>query len=354
MLLQFLIGLILVSTLAAAVRRAAVGHDMNFHLVALWLIGTLLLAIGLVAFIRQDSFTDFFGVSTSAAVAVSSSVLLITITFSLSKLQGSTEQFALEAVIAGAAHNAQHWPSDRHARSKDDVLVVIPAFNEDQTIREVIVDLLDLDFRCLVVNDGSFDSTGEVAEQAGAWVIDLPINMGIGAALRVGWIVADQLGYGFAIQCDADGQHDPKQISILLNHAIDHEVDLLIGSRFADEAVEKEYETSLFRRVAMKTLARRATNASGVRMTDSTSGFRCIRQPLLHEFALRYPVQYMESYESLIAASEAGWSIGEVSVTMNARKGGAPSHGALKSLVFLVRVLTVQAIGASAKVRSKR
>lgn len=354
MLIQFVIGLLLVSALAASVRRAAVSHDMNFHLVALWLIGTLLLTAALVAFIWQDTFVDLFGISTSAAGVVASSVLLITITFSLSKLLGSTEHLALEAAIAIAAHESQHWPSDRRARSDEDVLVVIPAFNEAQTICEVISDLLDLDFRCLVVNDGSSDTTSEMAKRAGAWVIDLPRNLGIGAALRVGWIAADQLGYGFAIQCDADGQHDPKQIPILLDHAINHEIDLLIGSRFAEETGHNDYEASLFRRVAMKALARRASNVSGVRMTDATSGFRCIRQPLLHEFALHYPVQYMESYESLIAASEAGWNVDEVCVTMSARKGGAPSHGAIKSVIFLIRVIAIQAIGASAKVRLKR
>lgn len=353
MLIQFAIGVLLVAALATSVRRSAITHDMNFQLVTLWLLGTLLLTVGLGAFLRQDLFVDTFRVSVSAAATVVSSVLLISVTFSLSKLQGSSEQLAREAAISIAAHGAQHWEVDRHARSTDDVLIVIPAFNEEQTIRDVIVELIELDFRCLVVNDGSLDGTSEIAERAGAWVVDLPTNMGIGAALRVGWKIADQLGYHYAIQCDADGQHDPKQISVLLDRAISHDVDLLIGSRFAEDASRRTYETSAARRIAMRVLARRATKVSGVQMTDSTSGFRCISQPLLHEFALRYPVQYMESYESLIAAAESGWNVQEVAVTMAARKGGVASHGKIRSLIFLVRVVTIQALGASAVVRTK-
>ncbi|TML17536.1 MAG: glycosyltransferase family 2 protein, partial [Actinobacteria bacterium] len=114
-----------------------------------------------------------------------------------------------------------------------DVLVVIPAFNEAQSVGPVVVKVSSLGYPALVVDDGSIDRTAEVAEQAGAVVLRLPVNLGVGGALRCGFRYAVTHGYRIVVQCDADGQHDPAQIARLLDAMYTHGADLVIGSRFA-------------------------------------------------------------------------------------------------------------------------
>ena len=350
MLLQFVIGLALVALLGLSVRRAAIRHDMSFQLVMLWFAGVGLLAFGLLALVRQDFLIETLGISTSAAATVAIGVLLTAITFRLSKAQGSAERMARETAMVVSLQGTNTWGTEFEPRSADDALIVIPAFNEETTIAGVVAQLSALDLRCVVVNDGSADRTSEVARKAGARVVDLPVNLGIGAALRVGWKVADSLGYSAAVQCDADGQHDPTQIPGLIDTALKLNAHLLIGSRFTNGMRDGNYETSLIRRTAMRLLASHASRVTQVKITDATSGFRCIRQPLLHEFARSYPVQYMESYESLVLAGKAGWNVAEVPSQMNERLGGTPSHGPLKSALFMLRVLMLRLIGSQTQI----
>lgn len=345
-----MVGLALVVLLGASVLRAANQHEMSVQLVVVWLTGVAMLAFGLLVLVRQDALINSFGISTSAAATVASGVFLIGITFRLSKAQGTTERLAREAAMAVALHGVSNWRSDLGPRTPDEALVVIPAFNEEATICRVVSQLNELDLRSVVIDDGSTDRTSQVAQDAGAFVVELPVNLGIGAALRAGWRVADLLGYNAAVQCDADGQHDPHQIPDLVRNAHKLRAELLIGSRFTTSMTDGSYETSLARRSAMRLLASQATRKSGVRITDATSGFRCIRQPLLHEFARSYPVQYLESYESLILASRAGWTIAEVPARMSERMGGTPSHGPVKSALFMLRVLMVRIVGSRTKI----
>lgn len=350
MAFQFVIGLALVVLLGASVRRAALRHDMSFQLVMLWFAGVALLALGLLVLVRQDTLINTFRISTSAAATVAVGVLLIAITFRLSKAQGAAERLARETAMAVALHGASNWSTELSPRSSEEALIVIPAFNEEMTIAQIITRLNELDLRSVVINDGSTDRTSDVARRAGAHVIDLPANLGIGAALQVGWRAADLLGYHAAVQCDADGQHDPEQIPDLVRDAHRLGAHLLLGSRFTSGMKDGDYETSLVRRSAMRLLASHATRVAEVRFTDATSGFRCIRQPLLREFAQSYPIHYMESYESLVLASKAGWTVAEVPARMRERLGGTPSHGPVKSALFMLRVLLVRLIGSQTRI----
>ncbi|MCK5329289.1 MAG: glycosyltransferase family 2 protein, partial [Candidatus Latescibacteria bacterium] len=113
-------------------------------------------------------------------------------------------------------------------------LIIIPAYNEAASIREVILGLkasvphADV----LVINDGSRDNTSEIARKEGAMVLDLPFNMGIGAAVQTGFLFAEQRGYDAAVQVDGDGQHDPADVPALLKELFETEVNVVIGSRY--------------------------------------------------------------------------------------------------------------------------
>ena len=221
----------------------------------------------------------------------------------------------------------------------DGVLVVIPARNEAATVGDVVKKALAAGYSALVIDDGSTDGTGQMAEDAGASVVRLPLNLGVGAALRCGFRFAVENGFRVAVQCDADGQHDPAEIEGLLQMMDDEHAHLVIGSRFDGSTTARILRT---RHLAMRVLAWAATRAAGRRINDSTSGFRAIGSPLLEEFARSYPAQYLgDTFEVLVASARAGYRVVGAPTTIHERQGGAPSAGTLSSLVFLIRAFLV-------------
>jgi glycosyltransferase involved in cell wall biosynthesis len=228
-----------------------------------------------------------------------------------------------------------HQPFAREAHS--DVLVVIPAFNEEANVAFVIGEVRHEGYDTLVVDDGSTDRTGDVAELAGAVVLRLPVNLGVGGALRCAFRFAVSNGYRTVVQCDADGQHDPSEIARLLLTMVDSRADLVIGSRFT---AGRPHDVGLGRRIAMERLARVASRETGTRITDATSGFRAIGGPLLGLFAANYPTEYLsDTVEALARAGRGGHRVQEISVRMRPRFSGVSSAGTVSSMWYVVRVM---------------
>ena len=220
----------------------------------------------------------------------------------------------------------------------NDVLVVIPAFNEEQSVGRVVTAVRELGYPALVVDDGSLDRTADSAGAAGATVLRLPVNLGVGGALRCGFRYAVTHGYRVVVQCDADGQHEPAQISTLLDAMTEHDAQLVVGSRFA--AGTGTYPMSRARRLVMRWLARMASRRTGVTITDATSGFRAIGDNLLGAFASTYPTEYLgDTIESLARAGRAGYRVVEVPVEMRAREEGISTASSISSSWYLLRVV---------------
>lgn len=218
------------------------------------------------------------------------------------------------------------------------VLLLVPALNEERTVASVVRTARDAGYDVCVIDDGSTDATQERAVAAGANVLRMPVNIGVGGALRCGFRWALGHGYDTVVQVDADGQHDPHQVHMLLGALRKSGADMVIGSRFVDGA--GEYDVSWARRFAMRTLSRRAARSTGVRVHDPTSGFRAIRRPLLDRFAANYPVEYLgDTVEALIEAGRSGARVVEEPITMSARQHGSGSAGRLASLWYTLRVL---------------
>ena len=216
------------------------------------------------------------------------------------------------------------------------VLVVIPAFNEEASVGHVVSAVAAAGFRPLVVSDGSSDGTVAAAVSAGAIVIDLPVNLGVGGALRAGFRYAVRSSYKTVVQCDADGQHPAEEIRLLLDALDSHGADMVVGSRFAGR---RSYRVSLGRRLAMRALGAFAARATGSSISDATSGFRAIRSPLLDAFAESYPSEYLgDTVEALVMAGRAGYRVVEVPVAMSTRAHGSPSAGTMAAVWFTVRV----------------
>ena len=221
-------------------------------------------------------------------------------------------------------------------REYGDTLVVIPALNEELSVSAVIRDvhIFIPGATCLVVDDGSKDSTYQVAKKAGGLVAKLPYNLGVGAAMRLGFNYALEHDFKSVIQVDADGQHDPRQAHLLLD-ALDP-CDVVIGARFAGQG---DYQAKGPRKWAMNFLATTLSKTSGVKLTDTTSGFRASGENAIRFFAKNYPSEYLgDTVESLVLASRAGLKIQQIPVTMRERKYGEPSHSPLKAALYLARV----------------
>ncbi|MFI6293276.1 glycosyltransferase family 2 protein [Nonomuraea sp. NPDC050790] len=216
------------------------------------------------------------------------------------------------------------------------VLIIIPAYNEEQSIRLVIG---ELERACgyadiLVVDDGSADSTAALAEAAGVAVLRLPYNLGVGGAMRAGYRYALEGGYDVALQVDADGQHDTRYIGKLV--AAVESADIVIGSRFAGAGT---YTSAKFgRRLAMRLLAMVVSGLARTRLTDVTSGFRAANRKAMAIFAVHYPVEYLgDTVESLVIAVRSGCVVRQIPVKMRPREYGTASQSTLRALVYLVR-----------------
>jgi glycosyltransferase involved in cell wall biosynthesis len=230
-----------------------------------------------------------------------------------------------------------------------DLLVVVPAKNEADTIAAVVVALLALGHPTLVVDDGSTDATAALAEEAGATVVSMPFNLGVGGALRCGFRYAIDHGYELVVQCDADGQHRPDQVEVLVDTQRRTGAHLVIGNRFQGP---EHYAVSRGRRAVMKLLSTTVRLRTGLRITDTTSGFRCISRPLLDAFADSYPVQYLgDTFEAVVVAGRAGYRVTEVPVAMSHRGGGAPSAPSLAAATYAVRAVLVAVLGLDFRIR---
>lgn len=219
--------------------------------------------------------------------------------------------------------------------SADRLLVVVPAWNEADSVGGVVAAVKAAVPRaeCLVIDDGSSDGTASVAREAGARVLTLPFNLGVGGAMRAGFRFARDRGFSVVVQVDADGQHDPRDIPTLVEGLGD--ADIAIGSRFAGV---DGYGVKGPRRWAMHVLAWAVSSVAHRRLTDVTSGFKASGPKAVRLFAQTYPAEYLgDTVEALVIAARAGLRIGELPVQMRERQAGAPSHRPLKATVYLAR-----------------
>ncbi len=217
------------------------------------------------------------------------------------------------------------------------ILAIIPAYNEAAYIGQVIgqvrqhLPLADI----LVINDGSTDATPQAARQAGAYVINLPYNLGIGGAVQAGYLFAWEQGYQVVVRLDGDGQHDPAQLAKLLQPLNRGEADVVIGSRYV---AGPGYQASRWRAVGIRLFAGLVSLITGQRFTDTTSGFQAVNRPAAVFLAQHLPTDYPE-IEGLLLLHRAGFRLCEVPVTMRPRQASRSSITALKAVYYVSKVL---------------
>ncbi|HOO79523.1 MAG TPA: glycosyltransferase family 2 protein [Lachnospiraceae bacterium] len=216
------------------------------------------------------------------------------------------------------------------------VLVIIPAYNEEESIK-MTIDKLSKDapyVDYLVVNDCSRDHTKEILEQMHASFISLPVNLGIGGAVQSGYRYALANHYDIAVQIDGDGQHDTAYLATVLEPLQKQEADVVIGSRF----IAKEgFQSSGMRRAGIKILDSLIFLCTGIEIKDSTSGFRAINRTMIELYAKEYPIDYPEP-EAIVRAAVEGARILEVPVVMKERNAGQSSIRPLHSAYYMLKV----------------
>lgn len=214
------------------------------------------------------------------------------------------------------------------------VLVIVPAYNEQDCIVETVRRIKETGYDYVVINDGSKDDTLKLCRENGINVLDLPQNLGIGGAVQAGHKYAQHYGYDIDVQVDGDGQHDPSYIPQLVK-MIEDGADLAIGSRFVEET--DGFQSTWLRRVGITWLSGLLKLLTGKIVTDPTSGFRASGRRAIELFCENYPMDYPEP-ESIALALENGLSLSETPVNMLERQGGSSSIGGFSSVYYMIKV----------------
>jgi glycosyltransferase involved in cell wall biosynthesis len=223
-------------------------------------------------------------------------------------------------------------------------LAIVPAFNEAASIAAIISELQRVrsDFVVAVIDDGSQDATAEIAQSAGAVVLLLPFNLGIGGAVQAGFLYAKKKRFDIAVQVDGDGQHDPAQIAQLLVPIERGDADVVVGSRYLDGGT---FDHAIHRRFLIRVFARVVTAATGRNFTDTSSSFRAYNAKAISICAEDYPQGFLESVESLVVLSRYGMRITEVPVTIRQRTTGATSLSLGRTVAYTIKVSIAIAMG---------
>jgi glycosyltransferase involved in cell wall biosynthesis len=222
-------------------------------------------------------------------------------------------------------------------------VAIVPAHNEAESIAAVVREIqgFDRNVEVVVVDDGSADRTAALAEEAGARVLRLPFNLGIGGAVQTGFKYAYEQGFELAVRLDGDGQHDPSQLSTLLGPVVADEADIAVGSRFLGE---QQWRSTFARGVGIRLFARIVSLLVGQRVTDTTSGFQACNRRAIALFAADYPHDYPE-VEATVMVFRHRLRLVEVPVTMRERAAGASSITALRSIYYAVKVSLALFVG---------
>ena len=205
------------------------------------------------------------------------------------------------------------------------VLVCIPAYNEAPSLGAVLAEVPESvagqPVHVLVIDDGSSDGTADVARAAGAHVVSHPLNSGQGAALQTGYLVAERVGSHVVVTMDADGQHDPAQLPVLVAPILEDRADFVVGSRRLGD-----YEADSAARNAGIAVYTRLLNAlGGTDVSDVANGYRAIRSSMLP--ALAFTEDQFHNPELLLGAARAGFRVAEVPVKIRRRSAGSSKKG---------------------------
>ena len=212
-------------------------------------------------------------------------------------------------------------------------LIIIPAFNEEESIERVVDNLRENypQYDYIIINDGSSDRTAEICRRRGYEILDLPVNLGLAGAFQTGLKYAYRKGYDFALQFDADGQHLPEFIGAMLDK-IQEGYDIVIGSRFVTEK-----KPASMRMLGSNLISIATWMTTGKKVKDPTSGMRVFNRRMIGEFALN--LNYGPEPDTISYLLKQGATIAEVQVQMEERQAGESYLNLSRSMMYMMRML---------------
>ncbi len=221
-------------------------------------------------------------------------------------------------------------------KSKGKVLIIVPCYNEEDNIEKVIDNIITNfpQYDYLVVNDCSTDRTQEICQKNNYHYVSLSTNLGIGGGVQTGYIYAKENDYDITVQIDGDGQHDPAYIEDMIGELLHQNADMVVGSRFIQN---EGFQTSGSRRAGIKIINGLIKICTGVKITDSTSGFRVCSKRMTAFFAENYAQDYPEP-EAIVSAALHGYKVIEAPVVMKEREGGTSSINLGRSVYYMIKV----------------
>jgi len=231
---------------------------------------------------------------------------------------------------------------DNSKNKKPKVILVIPAYNEEENILKTYKSVVDYnnknktDYDVIVINDGSKDKTSSICHENDIPVIDLIHNLGIGGAVQTGYKYAYENNYDIAVQFDGDGQHDVRYVKNIIEPIINKEADMVIGSRFIKNI--DTFKSTFSRRIGINIISFFIKLVTRKKIYDTTSGFRAVNKKIIKDFASSYPVEYPEPLTTTEVIRK-GYKVSEVSVEMKEREGGVSSIRAWKSAYYMITVV---------------
>ena len=225
----------------------------------------------------------------------------------------------------------------KRAGDPDSLLIIVPAYNEEAAIGEVVREVRQVlpGTPVLVIDDCSSDATAALARLAGAEVLSLPHHLGLGGCVQAGYKLAHELGYEYVIRVDGDGQHDPRNIPAIFRALRNSGCEMVIGSRFLDGG---EHYTSFLRSLGIRFFRLVLRPILGRPVRDPTSGFVGVNRAALGVFSRSFPLEYPE-IEALVVLQRRAFRFEEVPCRVRPRRAGRSSITALKSLYYIVHVL---------------
>lgn len=221
--------------------------------------------------------------------------------------------------------------------TQNKIILIIPAFNEEKSIKDTLELVAKTGYDYVVINDGSTDNTEQILSENNYNHINLCFNLGIGGAVQTGYRYAFENNYDIAVQFDADGQHDAESIKDLIQPIIDGQADFTIGSRFIKKN-SSSFKSSFLRRVGIRLISNVIFLFSKTRIYDTTSGFRAANKKVIMYFTENYPKEYPEpvsDYELI----KFGYKVAEVPIKMHERTAGKSSIHSWKSAYYVINVL---------------
>lgn len=217
------------------------------------------------------------------------------------------------------------------------VLVMIPAYNEEENILDTIKDLEEHFPQAdrIVINDASYDETKCILEKNKVDYIDLPVNLGIGGGVQTGYMYAYEKGYDIAVQMDGDGQHCASELEKMIQPIAEGTVDVVIGSRF----IKKEgFQSTVYRRIGISFLSSLICFCTrNKKIYDVTSGFRAVNRKFITIFSKEYAQDYPEP-EAIVTVAKHHGKICEIPVVMRERKNGRSSISIFRSIYYMLKV----------------